>query len=82
MLRKLTVIAGCLLGAVLVCACVFESQRINAAQEPPGGEIVLKSESALVVLDVVVPANVSERALVGLNYLPEPRILVVRTAFN
>ncbi len=51
-LRNLTIIAGCLLGAVLVCVGVFESQ-VNSAQEP-AGEKVLKSESPLVVLDVVV----------------------------
>jgi hypothetical protein len=50
---NLTIIAGGLLGAVLARVYVLESQ-VNPAQEPVGGEIVLKSESALVVLDVVV----------------------------
>jgi VWFA-related protein len=50
--RNLTIIAGCLLGAVLACVGVLESQ-VNPAQEPAGGK-VLKSESPLVVLDVVV----------------------------
>ena len=51
--RNLTIVAGYLLGAVLVCVCVLDSQ-VNPAQEPVGGEYVLKSESPLVVLDVVV----------------------------
>ena len=51
--RNLTIVAGCLLGAVLVCVCVLYSQ-VNPTQEPVGGEYVLKSESPLVVLDVVV----------------------------
>jgi len=51
--RNLTIVAGYLLGAVLVCVCVLDSQ-VNSAQEPVGGEYVLKSESPLVVLDVVV----------------------------
>ena len=49
----MTIAAGYLLGAVLVCVCVLDSQ-VNPAQEPVGGEYVLKSESPLVVLDVVV----------------------------
>jgi VWFA-related protein len=51
--RSLTISAGCLLGAVLACVCVLESQ-VNSAQEPGGAKYVLKSESPLVVLDVVV----------------------------
>ena len=51
--RNLTIAAGYLLGAVLVCVCVLDSQ-VNPAQEPVGGDYVLKSESPLVVLDVVV----------------------------
>jgi VWFA-related protein len=51
--RNLTIIAGCLLSAVLACVRVLESQ-VNPAQEPDGGKYVLKSESPLVVLDVVV----------------------------
>jgi VWFA-related protein len=53
MSRNLTIIAACLLGAVLACVCVLQSQ-VNAAQEPAAGEHVLKAESPLVVLDVVV----------------------------
>ena len=50
---NLTIVAGGLLGAVLARVCVLVSQ-VNPAQEPVGGEIVLKSEAALVVLDVAV----------------------------
>jgi VWFA-related protein len=53
MSRNLTTIAACLLGAVLACVCVLQSQ-VNAAQEPAAGEYVLKAESPLVILDVVV----------------------------
>jgi VWFA-related protein len=51
--RNLTIVTGYLLGAVLVCVCVLDSQ-VNPAQEPVGGEHALKAESPLVVLDVVV----------------------------
>jgi len=50
---NLTIVAGGLLGAVLARVCVLVSQ-VNPAQEPVGGGIVLKSEAALVVLDVAV----------------------------
>jgi VWFA-related protein len=53
MLRNLTIIAGCLLAAVLAGVRVLESQA-SPAQEPAGDKNVLRSESALVVLDVVV----------------------------
>ena len=53
MSRNLTIVAGCLLGAALACACVLESQ-VNPAHEPASGGDVFKSESPLVVLDVVV----------------------------
>jgi VWFA-related protein len=53
MLRSLTIIASCWLAAALACQCVLEGQA-NPAQEPVEGEYRLKSESALVVLDVVV----------------------------
>jgi VWFA-related protein len=52
MLRNLT-IARCSLAAALACQCVLEGQA-NPAQEPVEGRYVLKSESPLVVLDVVV----------------------------
>jgi VWFA-related protein len=53
MLRNLTIIAAWLLSAMLARVSVLESQ-VNPAQEPDGGKYVLKSESPLVVLDVVV----------------------------
>ncbi len=51
--RNLTFLAGCLLTAVLACVCALESQ-VKSAQEPDGEKYVFKSESPLVVLDVVV----------------------------
>jgi VWFA-related protein len=51
--RNLTIIAGYLLGAVLVCVCVLDSQ-VNPSQKPVDGEHALRVESPLVVLDVVV----------------------------
>ena len=53
MSRNRTIVAGCLLGAVFTCVCVLESQ-VNPAQEPASRGDVFKSESPLVVLDVVV----------------------------
>jgi VWFA-related protein len=54
--RNLTIVAGYLLAAVPVCAGVLDSQ-VHPAQEPAGGQYVLKAESPLVVLDVVVTDN-------------------------
>ena len=51
--RNLTIIAGFLLSAVFASVGALESQ-VNPAQEPGGRTYVLKSESPLVVLDVVV----------------------------
>jgi VWFA-related protein len=53
MLRNLTIIASCWLAAALASQCVLEGQA-NPTQEPVEWEYVLKSESPLVVLDVVV----------------------------
>jgi VWFA-related protein len=53
MLRKLTIVASCLIGAVLAGVCALESQ-VNPSQDAIDGKDVLKSESPLVVLDVVV----------------------------
>jgi VWFA-related protein len=53
MLRKLTIVAGCLLGAVLAGVGLLESQ-VNPSQDAIDGKDVLRSESPLVVLDVVV----------------------------
>jgi VWFA-related protein len=52
MLRKLTIVASCLFAAVLAGVCLLESQ-VNPLQEASDGKDVLKSESPLVVLDVV-----------------------------
>jgi VWFA-related protein len=53
MLRKLTIVASCLFAAVLAGVCLLESQ-VNPWQDAIDGKDVLKSESPLVVLDVVV----------------------------
>jgi VWFA-related protein len=53
MLRKLTIVASCLFGAVLPGVCLLESQ-VNPSQDAIGGKDALRSESPLVVLDVVV----------------------------
>jgi VWFA-related protein len=53
MLRKLTIVASCLFGAVLAGVCLPGSQ-VSPSQDAIDGKDVLKSESPLVVLDVVV----------------------------
>jgi VWFA-related protein len=53
MRRKLTIVASCLFGAVLAGVCALESQ-VNPSQDAIAGKDVLRSESPLVVLDVVV----------------------------
>jgi len=53
MLRKLTIVVSCLFGAVLAGVCLVEG-RVNPSQDAIDGKDVLKSESPLVVLDVVV----------------------------
>jgi len=53
MLRKLTIVASCLFGAMLAGVCLPES-HVNPSQDAIDGKDVLKSESPLVVLDVVV----------------------------
>jgi VWFA-related protein len=53
MLQKLTIVAGCLFGALLAGVCLLEGQ-VNPSQDASGGRDVLKSESPLVVFDVVV----------------------------
>jgi VWFA-related protein len=53
MLRKLTIVASYLFGAVLAGAGLLQGQ-VNPSQGAIDGKDVLKSESPLVVLDVVV----------------------------
>jgi VWFA-related protein len=53
MLRNLTIVASCLLGAVLAGVGLVESQ-VNTSQDAIDVKDVLRSESPLVVLDVVV----------------------------
>jgi len=53
MLRKLLIIAGCLVASMLAGVRSLECQ-VNPSQDANDGKDVLKSESALVVLDVVV----------------------------
>src|ERR1700733_3847498 len=51
--RNRGIVAGYLLGGVLACVCVLDSQ-VNPEPEPVGGGYALKAASPLVVLDVVV----------------------------
>ena len=53
MLRNLTIVPSLLFGAVLAGVCLLESQ-VKPSQDAIDGNDVLKSESPLVVLDVVV----------------------------
>jgi VWFA-related protein len=53
MLRKVTIVVSCLFGAVLAGVCLVEG-RVNPSQDAIDEKDVLKSESPLVVLDVVV----------------------------
>ncbi|HEY4763921.1 MAG TPA: VWA domain-containing protein [Candidatus Sulfotelmatobacter sp.] len=65
MLRKLTIVASCLFGAVLAGVCLLESQ-VKPSQDAIDGKDVLKSESPLVVLDVVV-TDKKGQPVYGLN---------------
>jgi len=64
-LRKLTIVASCLFGAVLAGVCLLESQ-VKPSQDAIDGKDVLKSESPLVVLDVVV-TDKKGQPVYGLN---------------
>jgi VWFA-related protein len=65
MLRKLTIVASCLFSAMLAGVCLLESQ-VNPSQDAIDGKDVLKSESPLVVLDVVV-TNKKGQPIYGLK---------------
>ncbi|HXN25723.1 MAG TPA: VWA domain-containing protein [Candidatus Acidoferrales bacterium] len=61
----MTIVASCLFGAVLAGVCLLESQ-VKPSQDAIDGKDVLKSESPLVVLDVVV-TDKKGQPVYGLN---------------